>query len=677
MKVLRQKTLRESKEIFNELKSIITNANTKIEVVSAWFTDPDLLGLLVQKQKDGVNVYVIISDQKENNKLPFDSLINNGGVVRRIKKTGYGMMHQKFCIVDDDILVHGSYNWTINARKNNDESVIITNHEQTVKEMSGIFNQLKENSKEDGVVKKNIFKRLFGGSRGTQVNSSVDTSKNQSEESQSNNTGAFSDNDQGYKTILNNLIESEISNFDKDQLEDFGFQQSKCSDGNHEMLKSHLDAVYSSFLNDISLSEDKLKELKARVELVRVNAISQKEQYQTIQKNSIEKVYENKLNERLQELNRINKEIESKLANVTSIEEQKKTLSQKIQDLKEKLDGLSLTFKPLKIKKYELYGFSVLAFISFVSIFLFYGSALYILLFSTEDAQSLIQSGVIPESPGIFDGDAFTKALSKGYMTFLLICSFFVVPVILSLIMIYNKSSKYKLGYYFGLLGVLIVDTLLAYIVAKNVHDVQYLIGNVTEVWSPQNIIYDVSFWSVFLVGSLVVVLFEFCIGKVKAYFDAQEGDIDNRKLNIEENQIRERIIDNESELNDLNLQMIEDQSDINQLKIDTGSIQRDVDTLPNEKEREQKNVDLLVTNELNTIDENCDLVIVKLESGRLPYNFDSVKERVSIYLNGWNKFLHSQFSVSVAKEKTSEMNHEKNRWLEEKYQLNSVKKVA
>ena len=30
MKVLRQKTLRESEEIFNELKSIITNANTKI-----------------------------------------------------------------------------------------------------------------------------------------------------------------------------------------------------------------------------------------------------------------------------------------------------------------------------------------------------------------------------------------------------------------------------------------------------------------------------------------------------------------------------------------------------------------------------------------------------------------------------------------------------------------------
>lgn len=675
MKVLKQKTLRESKEIFNELTNILSEAKIKIQVVSAWFTDSQLLDILIKKQKEGIQVSVIISDQKDNNKLPFIDLISAGGDVLKVKKTGYGMMHQKFCIVDGLILVHGSYNWTINARKNNDESVIITNHDQTVVEMGEIFNQLMGNSTAVNGKKKNIIKRIIDGISNKSIANKE--SKKQAEEQDLNENGAYSNLDKGYQAILDNLIESEISNFDKDELEDFGFQQSKCSDGNHEMLKSHLDAVYSSFLNDISLSEDKLKELKARVERVRVNAISQKEQYQTIQKNSIEKVHENKLNERLQELNRINKEIESKLANVTSIEEQKKTLSQKIQDLKEKLDGLSLTFKPLKIKKYELYGFSVLAFISLVSIFLFYGSALYILLFSTEDAQSLIQSGVIPESPGIFDGDAFTKALSKGYMTLLLICSFFVVPVILSLIMIYNKSSKYKLGYYFGLLGVLIVDTLLAYIVAKNVHDVQYLIGNVTEVWSSQNIIYDVSFWSVFLVGSLVVVLFEFCIGKVKAYFDAQEGDIDNRKLNIEDNQIRERIIDNESDLNDLNLQIIEYHSKINQLKIDAGSIQRDVDALPNEKEREQKNVDLLVTNEINTIDENCDLVIVKLESGRLPYSFDSVKERVSIYLNGWNKFLHSQFAASVAKEKTNEMNHEKNRWLEEKYQLNSVKKVA
>lgn len=675
MKVLKQKTLRESKEIFNELTNILSEAKIKIQVVSAWFTDSQLLDILIKKQKEGIQVSVIISDQKDNNKLPFIDLISAGGDVLKVKKTGYGMMHQKFCIVDGLILVHGSYNWTINARKNNDESVIITNHDQTVVEMGEIFNQLMGNSTAVNGKKKNIIKRIIDGISNKSIANKE--SKKQAEEQDLNENGVYSNLDKGYQAILDNLIESEISNFDKDELEDFGFQQSKCSDGNHEMLKSHLDAVYSSFLNDISLSEDKLKELKARVERVRVNAISQKEQYQTIQKNSIEKVHENKLNERLQELNRINKEIESKLANVTSIEEQKKTLSQKIQDLKEKLDGLSLTFKPLKIKKYELYGFSVLAFISLVSIFLFYGSALYILLFSTEDAQSLIQSGVIPESPGIFDGDAFTKALSKGYMTLLLICSFFVVPVILSLIMIYNKSSKYKLGYYFGLLGVLIVDTLLAYIVAKNVHDVQYLIGNVTEVWSSQNIIYDVSFWSVFLVGSLVVVLFEFCIGKVKAYFDAQEGDIDNRKLNIEDNQIRERIIDNESDLNDLNLQIIEYHSKINQLKIDAGSIQRDVDALPNEKEREQKNVDLLVTNEINTIDENCDLVIVKLESGRLPYSFDSVKERVSIYLNGWNKFLHSQFAASVAKEKTNEMNHEKNRWLEEKHQLNSVKKVA
>ena len=677
MKVLKQKTMRKSDEIFNEIKEILLASKSKIQVVSAWFTDPQLLDVLIQKQKEGVSVSVIISDQKENKKLPFNNLSQVGGEVSQIKKTGYGMMHQKFCIVDDETLVHGSYNWTINARKNNDESVIITNHDQTIKEMSEIFNQLKQNST---IVKsrgKNIFKRLIDGfSKKTNANSELQALTT-GEDSKEN--GTFSNLNRGYKIILDNLIESEISNFDKDQLRENGFEQGKLCDGNHETLENRLNSLYTAFLRDISLSENKLKALKTRIEIVRTNAISQKEQYKTIEKNSLESVYENKLNERLNELDRIKKEIESKLSNAESIEDQKNSFRQKIDGLKEKLHEIRLNFKPLVIKDYEYKGFGILSFISFVSIFLFYGSALYILLFSTDDAVLAMQNGIIPESPGIFDGGAFAKALSKGYMTLLLICSFFVVPVVLSLIMIYNKSSKSKMRYYLGLSGILVVDVLLATIVSKNVHDVQYLIGNVTESWSPQGMLYDVSFWSVFLVGSLVVLLFEFCLGKIKAYHDAKDGDIDDHKLRIEENQIKKQINTFELQLEQLSTDLIEIHSEVNQKKIDIESIEREIHQIPNEKERELKSIELLVTNEIDTIDENCDLVTAKLESGQLPYSFDSVLERISIFLNGWSDFLHSHYSNNVANEKTIEMNQEKDRWISNQSNGNtsSFKNVA
>ena len=96
-------------------------------------------------------------------------------------------------------------------------------------------------------------------------------------------------------------------------------------------------------------------------------------------------------------------------------------------------------------------------------------------------------------------------------------------------------------------------------------------------------------------------------------------------------------------------------------------SIERDIDQLPNLKERELKSIELLVNNELNTIDENCDLVAAKLESGQLPYSFDSVLERISIFLNGWSDFLHSHYSSNVANERTIDMNEEKDRWISSK----------
>ena len=645
--------------------------------MSAWFTDSQLLDILIKKQKEGIQVSVIISDQKDNNKLPFIDLISAGGDVLKVKKTGYGMMHQKFCIVDGLILVHGSYNWTINARKNNDESVIITNHDQTVVEMGEIFNQLRGNSTAVNGKRKNIIKRLIDGISNKSI--AKKESKKPTVDQDSNENGAFSNLNRGYKTILDNLIESEISNFDKDELREQGFEQGKSCDGNHETLENRLNSLYTAFLRDISLSENKLKALKTRIEIVRTNAISQKEQYKTIENNSLERVYQNKLNERLNELDRIKKEIESKLSNLESIEDQKISLSQKIDSLKEKLHEIRLNFKPLVIKNYEYKGLIIFSLISFVSIFIFYGSALYILLYSTDDALLAMQNGLIPESPGIFDGGAFAKALSKGFMTLLLISSFFVVPVVLSLIMIYNKLSKSNIRYYAGLTGILLVDVLLATIVSKNIHEVQSLIGNVIEPWSPQGMLTDGGFWSVFLVGSLVVLLFEFCLGKIKAFHDAKDGDVDDHKLRIEENQIRQQIKTFELQLEQLSIELIGIQSEIKREKIDIESVEREIDQLPNQKERELKSIELLVTNELNTIDENCDLVATKLESGQLPYSFDSVIERVSIFVNGWSDFLHSHYSNNVANEKTIEMNEEKDRWISSKSNgnVNSIKNVA
>ena len=71
--------------------------------------------------KKGVKVSIIVFDDKINIKDSFESLYYGGAEIRLSKK----LMHNKFCIIDNDIVINGSYNWTNNAATN-DENIQVT-----------------------------------------------------------------------------------------------------------------------------------------------------------------------------------------------------------------------------------------------------------------------------------------------------------------------------------------------------------------------------------------------------------------------------------------------------------------------------------------------------------------------------------------------------------------------
>jgi phosphatidylserine/phosphatidylglycerophosphate/cardiolipin synthase-like enzyme len=52
------------------------------------------------------------------------------------------MMHNKFCIIDLKIVIHGSYNWTNRAKFNNETIEVVSSHEVAEK-FSDQFIQLK------------------------------------------------------------------------------------------------------------------------------------------------------------------------------------------------------------------------------------------------------------------------------------------------------------------------------------------------------------------------------------------------------------------------------------------------------------------------------------------------------------------------------------------------------
>jgi phosphatidylserine/phosphatidylglycerophosphate/cardiolipin synthase-like enzyme len=135
---------------FQEIKSQILNcirgSKYTIWVAVAWFTDKDIGNELWLKHQSGVNIRVVVNDDQITEKygLKFD---HHGIEYLKISPNspwGNKIMHNKFSIIDLHKVIHGSYNWTSNAKYNN-ESITITENRDIAEKFSDQFIQILKN----------------------------------------------------------------------------------------------------------------------------------------------------------------------------------------------------------------------------------------------------------------------------------------------------------------------------------------------------------------------------------------------------------------------------------------------------------------------------------------------------------------------------------------------------
>ncbi len=111
---------------FADIKKIIIEELNKainiIYVCVAWFTDEELRDVLLKKFNDGVDVRIITYRDGVNKKhgVDFKEIPNI-----KIRGERGGIMHRKYCIIDNHVTISGSYNWTDNASERNDENIEI------------------------------------------------------------------------------------------------------------------------------------------------------------------------------------------------------------------------------------------------------------------------------------------------------------------------------------------------------------------------------------------------------------------------------------------------------------------------------------------------------------------------------------------------------------------------
>ena len=132
------------KHILHEIEKAISS----IQIAVAWFTDMKLFSALCNKAKSGVPVELMLMNDEINNTcgINYDLLTNSGGKVWKITNSGGhdSLMHNKFCVLDNNTVINGSYNWTRKARQNHESITIISDNNELALQFSDEFRSIKE-----------------------------------------------------------------------------------------------------------------------------------------------------------------------------------------------------------------------------------------------------------------------------------------------------------------------------------------------------------------------------------------------------------------------------------------------------------------------------------------------------------------------------------------------------
>lgn len=129
--------------IRSELIDLLDQAQNSILIGMAWFTNEALFTLLVNKAEEHKTVSLIISDSPANfiirgttqRKLDFSKLIIYRSETRIVRTVQNKFFHNKYVIIDNQLLVTGSYNWS-NPAENNHENIIITDEPDVIRQFN-------------------------------------------------------------------------------------------------------------------------------------------------------------------------------------------------------------------------------------------------------------------------------------------------------------------------------------------------------------------------------------------------------------------------------------------------------------------------------------------------------------------------------------------------------------
>ncbi|WP_370407619.1 phospholipase D-like domain-containing protein [Tenacibaculum dicentrarchi] len=672
---MKQIVINQGTGIFEAIQHEIRNATKEILVVSAWFTDEILLSELTKKAALGLTVKVALSENKDNEKLDFTELIKNGGTVNRVKKKGYGMLHEKYCVIDQKIAFHGSYNWTNNAKKNNTESVIKTDHKYTVNQLITQFKMLN-NEKETLLLKndytpnliKKFLKPKIKEKREEEkevvlVNQELKEPEAKPETKVEFSFNAVNDIDEMFESI----ISSEIKKTNRNEIKEMAYSQAQEVSGDSQIITKSMDSLYHLFISDKNENEINKEVLLSKID----NKVLELNQNTNTQKDDKIHSLEIEINTEEKNLNFQKTALEGKIEAKES--KKKNVLEQIIPDFKAKItkekdiiSSLDIQFVKPSFKWHEFIPLMLFfAGLSFAMI-LFYSSSAYIMLYSYEDAMLLLKNG-IPVNPKVFEENAISKSFQKSSVAGLYIIFFVFIPFTIAYVAhssspnTSNTQKWLKKGISYFV--VILIDMFIAIKVTSTINEIKFLS---TGVSSDHSVFLDINFWLVFFLGAIPFFFLAEIMTNLIHFFSERNQQTGKEKMLVQKE------ISN-TKINSLNVDILNENKIVTDLEIETTTINNDISqleqkliSLPKELDLKKRHINEYANNKIAELKNKADVYKNDIENDNVKISMTSLKDRVSAFIEGWNEWLHDEYSISKATKKSEEAIKESDLWIEQ-----------
>jgi len=128
--------------------SEIRKAVQTIDIAMYYLSSREIAQALVKAQGSGVHVRIVLDQGQEIEAASKSGyLLKHGFDIRY--HMGFGLMHNKFAIIDGKSLITGSFNWTLTAEERNEENLLIIADEGTIEKYKQRFDYLWNTSRMD------------------------------------------------------------------------------------------------------------------------------------------------------------------------------------------------------------------------------------------------------------------------------------------------------------------------------------------------------------------------------------------------------------------------------------------------------------------------------------------------------------------------------------------------